>query len=129
MKKLYHFKKWLLAILANIYGLFFSKKVHWRECVKDFIFNPPDENILKWTSYGPTKVTCTKVNNTGIYITIYCIRPSVFIGYHGKNIGDFQAALSRKYNTRFKITVTEDFNLVRTRRNLVKMKFNPKNLQ
>lgn len=126
MKTIYHIKKWFQAIPANIYALIFSKRAHWRECVKDFIFNPTEENILKWSSYGPTNVTCTKVNKTGVYVKIHCIRPGIFIGYHGKNIGDFQAALSREYNTRFKITVTEDFSLIRTKRDFIKTKFIPK---
>lgn len=126
MKKIDSLKKKFQAIPANIYAVVFPKRAHWRECVKNFIFNSTEENVLKWASYGPTKVTCTKVNKTGVYITIQCIHPSVFIGYHGKNIGDFQAALSREYNTRFKITVTEDSNLIRVKWNLINTKFIPK---
>ena len=126
MQKIYYNKNWLQAISTNIYAWIFPKRAHWRECVKKFIFNPTEENILTWDSYGPTKVTCTKVNKTGVYITIYCIRPGIFIGYRGKNIGDFQAALSREYNIRFKITVMEDFNLIPTNRDLIRTKFIPK---
>lgn len=126
MKK-HNIQKLIKTIPINLYALFFPKRAHWRECVKDFIFNPTENNILKWASYGPTKVICTKVNKSGIYIIIRCIHPSIFIGYHGKNIRDFQAVLSRQYNTKFKITVTEDDTLIRTKWDLVKTKFIPNN--